>query len=170
MSSAINSDRSDLRMRTFLVTFLQSAGRQIQPREEKHYRQADDEAQELENDSARVHKLLDKVKSITYGFGDDMKTVTEMVEMHYKKKWTMDYFELTLVLACLVYVVTPLDAIPDTLPGVGYADDAVIVKNTVHIIRGNIVAFRAWKGENKDAYLSGKAEKIDICPCDCIVL
>ncbi|HEY4409838.1 MAG TPA: DUF1232 domain-containing protein [Acidimicrobiia bacterium] len=51
-----------------------------------------------------------------------------------------------LVLAGLgvLYLVSPLDVIPDFLPG-GFADDAAVIGFVLKKIRGELVAFEAWE-------------------------
>lgn len=51
---------------------------------------------------------------------------------------------LTVVIAGLVYVVSPLDLIPDFLPG-GFADDAAVIVWVVKTVRDELDAFRAWE-------------------------
>ena len=51
-----------------------------------------------------------------------------------------------LVLAGLavIYMVSPLDVVPDFLPG-GFADDAAVIGFIVRKIRTELVAFEAWE-------------------------
>lgn len=44
----------------------------------------------------------------------------------------------------LLYLVSPLDVIPDFLPG-GFADDAAVIGFVLRKIRGELVAFEAWE-------------------------
>lgn len=53
------------------------------------------------------------------------------------------------ILAALAYFVSPVDAIPDFLPVVGYADDAGVVMRTVslvsaHTTAAHLAAARRW--------------------------
>ena len=49
-----------------------------------------------------------------------------------------------VILGGLIYVVSPLDLIPDVLPG-GFVDDAVVVGWVVKTVRSEIDAFREWE-------------------------
>lgn len=51
---------------------------------------------------------------------------------------------MVLVVAGIVYLVSPLDLIPDFLPG-GLADDAVIVAFVVGMVHEELVDFREWE-------------------------
>jgi uncharacterized membrane protein YkvA (DUF1232 family) len=44
----------------------------------------------------------------------------------------------------LLYLVSPLDVIPDFLPG-GFTDDAAVIGFVLRKIRGELVAFEAWE-------------------------
>jgi uncharacterized membrane protein YkvA (DUF1232 family) len=44
----------------------------------------------------------------------------------------------------LLYLVSPLDVVPDFLPG-GFADDAAVIGFVLRKIRTELVAFQAWE-------------------------
>ena len=50
-------------------------------------------------------------------------------------------------LAAVVYLVNPLDLIPDVLPVLGWVDDGVMVAWVVRQIRRDVDAFLAWERE-----------------------
>jgi hypothetical protein len=41
--------------------------------------------------------------------------------------------------------ISPLDLIPDTIPGVGLLDDAVVVGRVIKSVRKELEQFRAWE-------------------------
>ncbi|RLV47726.1 DUF1232 domain-containing protein [Nocardioides mangrovicus] len=77
---------------------------------------------------------------------DDFRTLVRLVVAygrgHYRE---IPPDSLALVVAGLLYVVSPLDAIPDVVPGVGYLDDAVVVGWVIKSVRQELDAFRAWE-------------------------
>ncbi len=50
-----------------------------------------------------------------------------------------------VIIAAIVYVVTPLDVIPDALPALGYLDDATVVALAVKRGRQALDDFMAWE-------------------------
>lgn len=52
---------------------------------------------------------------------------------------------LLAVVAALLYFVTPLDAIPDWLPGIGMLDDLAVLAWVMRTWQGELAAFRAWR-------------------------
>ena len=57
---------------------------------------------------------------------------------------------MVLIVAAIIYVATPLDIIPDFLPG-GFVDDAAIVLWVLRQVRDEVAAFGAWeRGRRED--------------------
>jgi uncharacterized membrane protein YkvA (DUF1232 family) len=78
---------------------------------------------------------------------DDLRTMIRLVRAHARG----DYREipldtLVLVVAALVYVVTPLDLIPDYIPFVGLTDDVAVVRWVVRRVHEELDQFRSWEG------------------------
>jgi uncharacterized membrane protein YkvA (DUF1232 family) len=51
----------------------------------------------------------------------------------------------TVIVAAIIYLVNPLDVIPDALPALGYLDDATVVSLAVRRSRGTLDDFMAWE-------------------------
>jgi uncharacterized membrane protein YkvA (DUF1232 family) len=58
---------------------------------------------------------------------------------------------LVTVVAGLIYVVSPLDLIPDPVPVLGWSDDAMVVGWVIKTVREELDAFRAWELGQDDA-------------------
>ena len=52
---------------------------------------------------------------------------------------------LVVVVAGLIYVVSPIDLIPDFLPVGGLLDDAVVISWVIKAVREELDAFREWE-------------------------
>jgi uncharacterized membrane protein YkvA (DUF1232 family) len=52
---------------------------------------------------------------------------------------------LVVITAAVVYVVNPLDVIPDALPALGYLDDATVIALAVRRSRQALDDFMAWE-------------------------
>ena len=57
---------------------------------------------------------------------------------------------ILVVVLCLVYVVSPIDLIPDVVPLAGLADDLAAVGATVATVVGTIKAFKAKNSGEDD--------------------
>lgn len=53
--------------------------------------------------------------------------------------------QLTLVVAVLLYVVSPLDLIPDFLTGIGFLDDAALVSYAIRLVDKELCRYLQWK-------------------------
>jgi uncharacterized membrane protein YkvA (DUF1232 family) len=52
---------------------------------------------------------------------------------------------LLLILVAVIYFVSPIDFIPDAIPGVGLIDDALVVTLTVKQVKADLDDFMAWE-------------------------
>jgi len=52
---------------------------------------------------------------------------------------------LVVIVAAIVYIVNPLDVIPDALPALGYLDDATVLALAVKRSRDSLDAFMSWE-------------------------
>lgn len=51
------------------------------------------------------------------------------------------------VIGAVLYFMSPIDAIPDFIPVIGFLDDAFIITLVMRAIRGDVQAFRDWESE-----------------------
>ena len=73
------------------------------------------------------------------GLLDAVKTLWKMlVDSDYTIRWETKAW----IIAGLTYFVSPLDAIPDPIAGVGYLDDALVVAWVLHRISDEVVRYR----------------------------
>ncbi len=52
---------------------------------------------------------------------------------------------LASLAAALLYVLSPVDLIPDFLPGIGLIDDAAVLMLLLHSMAQDLAAFRLWE-------------------------
>ena len=52
---------------------------------------------------------------------------------------------LVVVIAAIIYVVSPLDIIPDAIPAIGFLDDATIVALALKRTRQDLDDFMIWE-------------------------
>ncbi len=49
------------------------------------------------------------------------------------------------LVAALIYVLSPVDLMPDFIPGIGLIDDATVLAFILHSMAQDLAAFRAWE-------------------------
>ncbi|MDH5347933.1 MAG: YkvA family protein [Nitrospira sp.] len=47
--------------------------------------------------------------------------------------------------AALLYIMSPIDIMPDFIPGIGLIDDAAVLALVLHSIAQDLAAFRVWE-------------------------
>ena len=52
---------------------------------------------------------------------------------------------IVVVIATLLYVVSPIDIIPDMIPGIGFTDDAMAVTFCIKMIHDDLEKYKAWR-------------------------
>ncbi len=79
---------------------------------------------------------------------DDFKTLGRLVAAYARGEYRdVPLDSLIFVIAGLVYVVSPIDLIPDAVPVVGFADDAVAVAFVIRQVNHELAAFREWEAK-----------------------
>lgn len=115
------------------------------------------------NARARARKMLDdpealkRVADESYRSGasrsgpfaavmDDFRALVRLVVAYARGNYRdIPPDSLALVVAGLLYVVSPLDLVPDAVPVIGFMDDAVVVGWVIKSVRQELDAFRAWE-------------------------
>ena len=57
---------------------------------------------------------------------------------------------LVVVVAGLIYVVSPVDVIPDAIPVAGFLDDATVIAWVIKTVRDELDEFRDWEAGRTD--------------------
>ena len=50
----------------------------------------------------------------------------------------------------VLYILSPVDAIPDFIPGIGLIDDAAVLMLLLHSLAEDLAAFRVWE-QNRES-------------------
>jgi len=122
-------------------------------KEEKYFDKSKTEAQSILNDPAKTKELLHKVirksddnEGIFDAIWEELRTLVRLV-----KSWKSgDYTNVSrksviLVAGALVYLVNPLDIIPDFTPILGLMDDVTILGFVIKSVRSEITKFQNWE-------------------------
>ena len=109
-------------------------GKLTEENAKKEFEKGYKKAKELIKEPDKVEKLLQKVErklKVIPFFGETFSIVPSMISLvrSYIKK---EYTEIPLgsilgIISALIYIVSPIDLIPDITPGIGYLDDAAII-------------------------------------------
>ena len=125
--------------------------------------------QQLDREAGKIHdddveKLLERQKTIEEKvrnsgklkrFSGDISLMFSML----KDYWNGDYREvpwksIAAIAGALVYVLNPLDVIPDLILGFGFMDDAGVVALCLRLVESDLLRYAAWKELKEDTWIS----------------
>jgi uncharacterized membrane protein YkvA (DUF1232 family) len=100
------------------------------------------------------NKPLDEVWSSLSAF---FRLIRAVVRREYTE---MPWHRLVLIVAGLLYFVTPIDLIPDFILGLGYLDDVAVIAWVIKAVQADLDAFVTWesaraRAEPKSTYPNG---------------
>jgi uncharacterized membrane protein YkvA (DUF1232 family) len=58
------------------------------------------------------------------------------------------YWSIAAIVGTLLYVLNPMDLIPDFIPVIGYVDDALVVAACLAMIEHDLLAYKEWKKQH----------------------
>jgi uncharacterized membrane protein YkvA (DUF1232 family) len=107
-----------------------------------------------------VEKVLNKSEEIRRQFEsegplrkfiDDFKLLIAAVKDYWHGKYRrIPYWTIAAIVVSLLYILNPLDLIPDFIPGLGQVDDAAVVAACLLLVRKDLHKYRIWKIDNPD--------------------
>ena len=101
---------------------------------EKIYEKGKKKAEKLLKDEDKVERLLQKMEKklkvlpVVGGTFSLVPAMISLIRSYIKKEYTEVPLGTILgVLSAIIYIVSPVDLVPDFIPGGGYIDDAAIL-------------------------------------------
>ena len=76
------------------------------------------------------------VKDVNLG---KVPNMISLVRSYINKEYTnISKENITIIISALLYLVAPIDVIPDSVPGIGYSDDIGIIKFALKLVNNNL--------------------------------
>jgi uncharacterized membrane protein YkvA (DUF1232 family) len=86
--------------------------------------------------------------------GEQVKALVRLVRSYKRGDYrNISKKSMLLIVASLLYFVSPIDAVPDFLIGVGLLDDATVLAFLFRTLSTEIAAFQAWEKTEEDSYI-----------------
>ena len=118
---------------------------------EKGYSKAEKMLDDKEKTEIFLQKLEKKLKTIPK-LGKALSMVPifiSLVRSYIKKEYTeVPLGTIIAVLSALIYVLAPVDAIPDVIPAAGLIDDALVITTCLKLVKSDIDEYIIWREEN----------------------
>ena len=111
----------------------------------KAYLDDDEKMEKLFRDFEDKLKLIPKIGNRA----SDIAVLLSLIRAYIKKQYT-DVSPSTIMLAVagLIYVVTPVDLIPDYILGSGLLDDAAVIGIVLQAIQMDLNKYKKWQVAN----------------------
>lgn len=114
---------------------------------------------DVEDIFERQEEIRDKLKDVPGKFGkmvNQVKLLLEMVADYWNKEYReLPWYTIAMAVSTLVYFVSPIDLLPDFIPVLGYADDAMVVGLAIRIAQEDLRAYCKFKQYDPTKYFDG---------------
>jgi uncharacterized membrane protein YkvA (DUF1232 family) len=107
-------------------------------------------------------QLADKVAQLTPGQRADhkLRRVVEQASQLWAHRSNLRKRDLLYLAAALLYFISPVDAVPDFLPGVGYVDDVIVVSAIVAMVVKSFSMLGARGKEQLEEWIDQRTEVV----------
>ena len=107
-------------------------------------------AAEYLRDKERLRHLLVAAVSVAQRRGGrllkDLQLLVRLLKASVSGAYTgFSVHKLVTIVAAILYLISPLDVIPDFIPVVGYADDAAVIAWVLNSIAEELKDFQSWE-------------------------
>ena len=113
------------------------------------------EAEELLKDTSKMEEVLvqmEKKLKIIPKVGNTLAMVPIMISLvrsYIRKEYTkIPMGTIIAIVSALLYVLTPVDLIPDIVVGAGYIDDALVIATCLKLVRSDVDEYQKWRKDN----------------------
>lgn len=118
---------------------------------EKGYKEAE-KLLENEDKLERFLQRLEKKLKIIPIAGDKLAVVPVMASLlknYAEKEYTdIPIGTIIAIISALMYFVSPIDFVPDSIPVLGYFDDAAVVAACWKLVQSDVDEYVVWRKEN----------------------
>ena len=81
-------------------------------------------------------------------FSENFLVVVRLVEAVIKGEYQIETWNLIKLIGAIMYVILPLDAVPDAIPVLGFTDDIAVVAEILKSMADIINEFKKWEENN----------------------
>lgn len=98
-----------------------------------------------------VQRLENKLKLIPHigEYISDIACMVSLVRSYIKREYTdVPIGTIISIVSTLIYIVSPIDLIPDPIPGIGYIDDIILFGWVIKSIHSDVEEYKKWRIDN----------------------
>ena len=107
---------------------------------------------DIEEVLKRQEEIEKKLKGPLGRFIDDVKDFLSLLKDFFSGEYKeVPWFTIAAITAALLYVLNPIDLIPDFIPFVGQVDDALVVSICLYLVEEDLENYRKWRRQRENA-------------------
>jgi len=81
-------------------------------------------------------------------FIEDVRIMLSLIQDYWNGSYRQaPWFTITAMVAAFIYVLSPVDLIPDFIPVLGYVDDAMVVAACLKLVEQDLHNYKDWKSK-----------------------
>lgn len=115
---------------------------------EKGYEKAEEFLKDEDKMERFLQRLEKKLKIIPVA-GEKLAVVpimASLIRSYWKKEYTdIPIGSIIAILSALIYFVSPIDIVPDSVPVLGYFDDAAVVAACWKMVESDVSEYQKWR-------------------------
>lgn len=127
----------------------------IEKEAKKELEKGKKEAEKLLNEPEKLELFLQKLEKklkVVPKLGETLAIVPSMISLirsYVKKEYTdIPMGSIIAVISALIYFLSPIDIIPDSIPGFGHIDDVAVITACLKWVGDDIKEYEAWREKN----------------------
>ena len=109
----------------------------------------------------KINDQLEKGRGLER-YTNDLLLLMSLVKDYYQGNYrNIPYKTISAAVVGLLYVINPIDLIPDFIPFVGQIDDALVLKFCLKLMEKDLSKYKTWKdkqtaSDDKDSKITNK--------------